>query len=197
MVAAAALPLLLPAITKAVEAKTAAMTNDIAVVKWHRPTEIRGKGRARKVILERDIELHVNPVSIGVGAGALAVGLLAAGFGAWALGIGAKREQGSTLDRRYVNYFKKSEGALLYSRTVVYSERGRPIKTLAAVPRTPTELLTDRELIKNYQVESSAVRIEETEDQYKEIYSYRFKTAEGGNWKFNERPRWSLDTGLF
>lgn len=194
-------PLLLamaPALAgKAGEKVGAAMTNDIAVVKWHRPSEVRGKGRARKYVSERDVELHVNPVSVGVGAGALAVGLLAAGFGAWALGVGAKREEGSTLDRRSVNYFKKENGQLVYSRTVVYGSRGVPVKTLAAIPKTPTELLTDRELIRNYTVQSTTLRIEETETQYKEIHSYRFRTTEGGQWKFNERPRWKFDTGIF
>jgi len=193
---AAAIPLLLPALTKAAEAKTAAMTNDIAVVKWHRPAEVRGKGRARKYVSERDVELHVNPVSVGVGAGALAVGLLAAGFGAWAMGVGVKREEGSTIDRRYVNYFKKDGTELIYQRTVVYSERGRPIKTLSSAPATAQELLTDRELIRNYVVEDQALRIEDSLDSYKEIYSFRFKTEDGGSWKFKERPRWSMDVGL-
>ena len=198
---AAALPLLLPALTKAGEKAGekagAALTNDIAVVKWTRQGEVKGRGRNRKVTSDREIELHVNPVSIGVGAGALAVGLLAAGFGAWALGVGVKHEDGSTIDRRYVNYYKKDGTELIYQRTVVYSERGRPIKTLRSAPATAQELLTDRELIRNYTVEDQTLRIEDSIDSYKEIYSFRFKTEDGGSWKFKERPRWSIDNGIF
>jgi len=182
-------PLLLaaPALAEAAKSKSAAITNDIAVIRG--TTRARGKGRAKRPGV--DYEIHVNPVSIGVGAGVLAVGALAAGVGAYALGLGVNRSEGRDLDRRAINHFELVDGRWEYRKTVIYSARGRSLRTtnVQVVPNVPRSVLTDVEMLDQYVVTYSRISNQVDGEKRKEIVTQRLHSAKGGNWQIYDRPR--------
>jgi len=187
-------PLLLaaaPALAEVAKSKSTALSNDIVVVKWHRPGTITGKGKARRVTADRDVELHVNPVSIGVGAGVLAVGALAAGVAAYSLGVGVQRGVGRDVDRQAINHFDLVDERWVYQKTEIRSGRGRPLRstTTQVYPNVPRGVMTDVEMLDAYVVVHSRVRNQYAGTKRQEIITQRMRSPAKGRWQIYDRPR--------
>jgi hypothetical protein len=104
------------------QAVARAMTNDIAV---YHTSYIKGKGKKKHVV---DREIHVNPVSVGVGAavvvGSVAAAALLTGIALFASGQMATREAGVT--NTYTVIQTSDEGSA--SKYTVYNQSGVPVK---------------------------------------------------------------------
>jgi hypothetical protein len=103
-----------------------AATNDIAVVKW----TTNGKKKGKKKVPPKDVELHLNPVSIGLGLAAVGVGAVAVGGAAWLAGVGLeKTSEKKTVRSMRVNYILDADRNFKVTAAVAYSARNRPLFT--------------------------------------------------------------------
>lgn len=177
----------LPLIKGATDQGSKVLTGDLAVIKWTKPEVKRGK---KIVKPSRDVEIHVNPV--GVGIGLLALGL-AAGVGAiglYAAGMGLKRQDGSTIYRKAIMYDHWDGVQWVFDRTVIYTQNGRPIREVALPFSSYKMMLTDRELLQNWTVQQTDFRILETQNKIRRlVYTMKLHTTEKKSFAFTERPR--------
>lgn len=113
---------------KAKEAGASAIKNDIAVIRWTKPATSIGKGKHKRIKPAKDIELHVNPTSLAVGAGVtvLAIGgaAIAAGIGLYASGLHVERTDNKTTTRTLRIEMKDGRPV----RSVLQTNRGIPIR---------------------------------------------------------------------
>jgi hypothetical protein len=186
------LPLVAGAAGKAAESANRALSNDIALIRYHRPASVKGKGRSQRPISERDVELHINPVSVGVGTAALGVAALGAGVGLYAMGLGVGKQSGNEITRRAINYYTKIDGKWVFQRCIIYNARGMPIGTLSSRLTTYTQMLKTREVPMSYSVTNQEYRVEETDTDRREIYIYRLKTDATSHFTVYSRPRGGL-----
>ena len=157
--------------TKAVEAVSRVLTGDLVVFrgKVHRKREqvfygpdLTPTGRPRKHTQELlepvDVELHVNPVTVGLGALTLGVGLAGLALAAWWSGIGVRLDSEVEARLRDVNILirvgetriQELEGQL----TLVYGS------VAAAPPDDPLaqELASVKEQFAKFKKERSRLR---------------------------------------
>jgi len=133
MAVAALAPLLAAKGTKGSSDATAAMakalTNDIAVVHTSR---VGGKGKRKHVT---DYEVHINPVSLAVGAAAVGGAVVLGAAGLYLAGVDVTRSTGATK-----TYTVRKDGDVWR----VYSPKGVPLRTLGA-EFMPDMVLSDTE----------------------------------------------------
>lgn len=148
---------LIPVAAALKSANLGALNNDLAVYRTHYTV---GKGKKKKQI---DREIHVNPVSLTVGATVAVVGVAAAvGLGAiglYAAGMGAAVQSGVTKGRTVRQLSKgqsvqNRDGSYTegWGRWAVCNERGVPIRYINDKP-TASNVLSPSDLSRGWTVE--------------------------------------------
>jgi hypothetical protein len=185
--AAAAIPLLM---SKA-QGTSAAVKNDIAVVKWTTQPK-KKKGKKARQTPPKDVELHINGSSIGMGLAALGAAGLIGAAALWASGMGLAVHQGKEkiIKARTVVKPTKGDWSKPSVRTYVYSGNNRPIRSFSGGISRPEDVLSRQELTGGWKMARQSRTIIENTDSAETIYyAYVFRNDDKRSIKMGNRPR--------
>lgn len=168
------LPIVPMIAAKAAGGATSAIKNDIAVIRWVHPGKKKGKGKKAIKTPDKEIELHVNPMSIGVGLTAAAVGVGAAALvGAVAIFASGNRiertdhvTQGRIMTWTQTDDLRPNvplRNRRKISAVVVRTARNRPLFTF-----TPKELPDKNDIIREKERQQGWHLLESSEKITKE-----------------------------
>lgn len=179
--AAAAIPL----IASGAKGAAGAVKNDIAVVRW---TTQPKKKKGKKASPPKEVELHINGASIGMGLAALAGAGLIGAAALWASGMGLRVEEGSEKILK-TRTEVTGDPANPTVRTYVFTGSNRPVRILDGYPEGEG-ILSEKERLEGWELSKKARTIVENTGSVEKIYNaYVFRNKDKRSVRMGNRPR--------
>lgn len=169
---------------RAAESARPVLTGDLATIRYRKPSKTIGKGKHKRKIPEKDVELHINPTSLAIGALALGAAGLVGGAALYASGLNVKRTEQKEIVRVMRTTYKDGNP----TQSVIMTNRGVPIRYVQNSD-SDSNFLTDKDIERGWVLGS----VTTTKEGYK-VATLRNSTKKG--YRLAERsPTKLIDIG--
>ena len=159
------------------------LTGDLAVIRHHYIKKGKGRGKHKKPDKEINTELHVNPVSIGIGVLTIGAAATLAAIALWMAGMGLKRNDTATKI-----YTVRNTGTADKPSWYLYSQRGVPIKRMGGT-FTNDDILSATSLGQGWTLDSV------TKSKDGTWYGVVAKNSGKKHWSMESRGRFGINIG--
>jgi len=132
-------------------AAASAMKNDIATIEWTKKGKVKGKGKKKVTTPDRHVQVHVNPVSLTIGAGLLGAAAVTGAAALWIAGLGLSRENSATR-----NYIVRNAGTEAKPSWRIYNGRGVAIRSPMSSEPSRDDILLRSDVSRGWQISDVA-----------------------------------------